>query len=344
MPNSRKVLVTGGAGYIGSHTVVSLAQADYQPVILDNYSNSSPQVIDGLENILGEKVIHYRADCCDQQEVLKILKQEQISGAIHFAASKAVGESVTMPLHYYYNNLNSLVVLLKSMNQLAITNFVFSSSCTVYGQPDELPVTEETAPKPAESPYGNTKKIGEDIIHDVVNSKVGLKAVSLRYFNPIGAHSSAKIGELPIGAPSNLIPFITQTAAGIREKITIFGDDYQTVDGTCVRDYIHVVDLAQAHVRALDYLQEQSTDNFYEVFNLGTGSGTTVMEVVQTFERVTGVKLNYEIGPRRQGDVEQIYASVEKASSVLNWQASKGLDEALAAAWKWQQSLSKHYD
>lgn len=341
MSNPKQVLVTGGAGYIGSHTVISLVNANYQPVILDNFSNSHHQVIESLGEILQQDVIYYEGDCRDAGLLQKIFTEHQFSGVIHFAASKAVGESVEKPLLYYGNNLNSLMAILKAMIQFKVSDLVFSSSCTVYGQPDKLPVDEKTERKPAASPYGNTKKICEDIIFDVVQSPDNLKAVSLRYFNPIGAHFSGKIGELPLGVPNNLVPYVAQTAAGIRKAITVFGNDYHTPDGTCIRDYIHVMDLADAHVRALGYLDEQPQNNFYEVFNLGTGMGNSVMEVIRIFEEATGVRINYTFGPRRSGDVEQIYASVAKAEKILGWKASKTIKEALAHTWKWQQSLMK---
>jgi UDP-glucose 4-epimerase len=341
MSNSSKVLVTGGAGYIGSHTVVSLLNAGYQPVIIDDFSNSDPQVIDGLRDILNQDLPYYRGNCCDQKFVNRIFQEHDLQGVIHFAASKAVGESVEKPLLYYTNNIDSLLVILKAMQDFEVTNLVFSSSCTVYGQPDHLPVTENTERMPAASPYGNTKKICEDIINDVAGSPSRLKAVSLRYFNPIGAHPSSRIGELPIGAPNNLVPFVTQTAAGIREALTIFGDDYNTPDGTCIRDYIHVVDLSEAHVRSLRYLDEQDANSYYEVFNLGTGNGHSVMEVIQTFEQISGIQLNYKVGQRRSGDIEQIYASVEKAEKVLKWKATRSMAEALTDTWNWQQALMK---
>jgi len=341
MSNSKQVLVTGGAGYIGSHTVISLVNAGYQPIILDDFSNSTPEVIKGIQDILQKSIIIYRGDCRDWDMLSSIFDKHQFEGVIHFAASKAVGESVEQPLLYYGNNLDSLMVLLKAMEQFKVSNLVFSSSCTVYGQPDELPVTESTERKSAASPYGNTKKICEDIILDVVSSTADLKAVSLRYFNPIGAHPSAKIGELPLGTPNNLVPFVAQTAAGIREALTVFGDDYNTPDGTCIRDYIHVMDLSDAHVRSLAYLEKQSNSSYYEVFNLGTGKGTSVMEVIKTFEVVAGVRLNYRVGPRREGDIEQIFASVNKAEEVLNWKATRTMKQALVDTWKWQQTLSK---
>jgi len=341
MSNPKQVLVTGGAGYIGSHTVISLVNAGYRPVILDDFSNSDVRVIENLGDILQQRVNFYSGDCRDSDLVHRIFSEHDLIGVIHFAASKAVGESVEKPLMYYENNLDSLTSILKVMINFNVTDLVFSSSCTVYGQPDKLPVNEETERKPAASPYGNTKKICEDIIFDVVQSPVNLKAISLRYFNPIGAHLSGKLGELPLGIPNNLVPFVAQTAAGIREVITIHGDDYNTPDGTCIRDYIHVMDLSDAHVRALGYLDEQPENSYYEVFNLGTGKGNSVMEVIKSFTEVTGVPVNFRIGPRRNGDVEQIYASVAKAEKILGWKASRTLKEGLAHTWKWQQSLMK---
>ncbi len=341
MSNSKQVLVTGGAGYIGSHTVISLVNAGYTPVILDNFSNSEAGVINNLREILQQDITCIEGDCCDQNMVDTVFDENQISGVIHFAASKAVGESVAKPLLYYHNNLDSLMVILRSMKKFEVSDLVFSSSCTVYGQPEKLPVTEATERMPAASPYGNTKKICEDIIFDVVQSDMPLKATSLRYFNPVGAHPSGKIGELPRGIPNNLVPFVAQTAAGIREAITVYGDDYQTPDGTCIRDYIHVVDLAEAHVKALDYLDQQSDRSYYDVFNLGTGQGNSVMEVIKTFEEVNHVPVNHKIGPRRSGDIEQIYADVSKAAEVLGWRTSKTLSDALADTWRWQQSLMK---
>lgn len=341
MLTSRKVLVTGGAGYIGSHTVISLINSGYQPLILDNFSNSDPRVISNLNDILGQKIIYYDGDCRDSTLVGSIFKEHNIKGVIHFAASKAVGESVEKPLLYYGNNLDSLIIILQMMSEFAVTDLVFSSSCTVYGQPDKLPVTEITKRKPAASPYGNTKKICEDIIYDVVQSQSPLKAVSLRYFNPIGAHPSGKIGELPLGIPNNLVPYVAQTAAGVRDTLTVFGGDYNTPDGTCIRDYIHVMDLSEAHVRALSYLDEQPGNNYYDVFNLGTGSGNSVMEVISIFEEITGHPLKYKIGPRRSGDVEQIFADVSKAEEILGWKTSKSIKEALTDTWNWQQALMK---
>ena len=336
-----KILVTGGAGFIGSHTVVELVNAGYEPVIIDNFSNSETSVLDGLRQILGREVICYSEDCNNADALHRIFRDEQIEGVIHFAAYKAVGESVEQPLKYYRNNLDSTMLLLETMQQYGVRNFVFSSSCTVYGQPDQLPVTEATPRKPAQTPYGNTKAICEDIIRDTVAAKAPIRAVALRYFNPIGAHPSGLIGELPLGVPSNLVPFITQAAAGMREKITIFGSDYNTPDGTCIRDYIHVVDLARPHVQALRLLDRQEADSFYDIFNVGTGNGNTVLELIKTFEEVNNLKLNYAIGPRRAGDVEQIYAQVDKVNNVMGWKAELTAADSLRDAWRWQQNLIK---
>ena len=335
-----KILVTGGAGYIGSHAVVELYNAGYQPVIVDDFSNSQQAVLDGIRAILGVAMPCYDIDCGDAAALREVFEQEKnIEGVIHFAAFKAVGESVQKPLAYYHNNLGSLVTLLTVMAELGLTNLVFSSSCTVYGVPDQLPVTEQTPRQPATSPYGNTKKICEDILTDAAHAPgSALRTILLRYFNPIGAHPSAKIGELPLGVPNNLVPFITQTAAGIREQLTIFGDTYATPDGTNVRDYIYVVDLAKAHVVAVQRLLD-GTGEAVETFNVGTGHGNSVLEVVTTFEQATGVKLNYRIGPPRPGDVPAIYADVTKATNELGFQTTATLAEALQSAWKWQESL-----
>lgn len=334
----KKILITGGAGYIGSHTAVVLAEAGLTPVILDDLSNSSESVLGRLEEIIGAKPIFYKGDCNDRAIYEEITKDHEISGVIHFAAFKAVGESTQLPLKYYRNNIGSLLVLLDFMQDKGIKDIVFSSSCTVYGQPDVLPVTESTPRKDAESPYGNTKKVCEDVLVDFVNSKPGIRAISLRYFNPVGAHPSGKIGELPNGTPNNLIPYITQTAVGIREKITVFGDDYDTPDGSCIRDFIHVMDLADAHMKALDYLSQQEKD-FYDVFNVGTGNGNTVLEVINTFEKVNDLKLNYEIGPRRAGDVIKIWADTQKINSVLGWQPSYSLEDSMRDSWNWEKGL-----
>lgn len=336
----KKILITGGAGYIGSHTAVELWNAGLEPIILDDFSNSHENVLDRLTEITGKRFAFYKGDC-NQREILdQIAQDHQLAGVIHFAAFKAVGESTQQPLEYYKNNLGSLLVLLEFMHDTGIQNIVFSSSCTVYGQPDVLPVTEATPRKDAESPYGNTKKIGEDILVDYVKSKPGIRVVALRYFNPVGAHQSAKIGELPMGTPQNLVPFITQTAAGIRQKLTVFGKDYDTPDGSCIRDYIHVVDLADAHVKALSFLFQQDL-NFYEVFNVGTGKGNTVLEVIHAFEKVNGLQLAYEIGPRRAGDVVKTWADTTKINRVLGWQATHSLEDCVRDSWRWQLTLPK---
>lgn len=335
---SKNIIVTGGAGYIGSHTVVELVTQGYNPIIVDNFCNSEKSVLLGLEKITGREITLYEGDCTDKAFMRSVFLKSQPEGVIHFAAYKAVGESVEEPLKYYTNNVVSLVVLLEVMKESNCKQLVFSSSCTVYGTPEKLPVTENSPTQKAVSPYGNTKQIGEDIIKDQVVSNSGLNAIALRYFNPIGAHPTGLIGELPLGVPSNLVPFVTQTAAGLRDQLTIFGNDYNTPDGTNVRDYIHVVDLAKAHVKTLEYLDGKS--NFYDFINVGTGTGTSVLEIVETFENVSNQKLNYKIGPRRAGDVEQIYASVDKSKNVLNWQTELTVEDALRDAWNWQKKLA----
>ena len=335
----KKILITGGAGYIGSHTAVELWNAGMEPIILDDLSNSDANVLDRLEEITGHRFQFYKGDCADKSLLEKIASEQQIMGIIHFAAFKAVGESTLQPLKYYKNNVSSLVVLLEFMQKQGIQDLVFSSSCTVYGQPEVLPVTESTPRQDAESPYGNTKKICEDILVDFVKSKPGIRVVALRYFNPVGAHPSAKIGELPLGVPANLVPYVTQVAAGIREKLTVYGNDYDTVDGSCVRDYIHVMDVADAHVKALAYLNAQSND-FYDVFNVGTGNGNTVLEVIHAFEKVNGLKLNYVIGPRRPGDVEKTWADTTKINQVLGWFPKYSLEDSMRDSWRWQQGLN----
>jgi UDP-glucose 4-epimerase len=338
----KKILVTGGAGYIGSHTVVELAQAGYEPIIIDDFSNSKESVLTGLRDILGYDVPCHHIDCGNAEALRQVLKQEgNIQGVIHFAAFKAVGESVQKPLAYFHNNVGSLITLLQVLPEFGVENLVFSSSCTVYGVPDALPVTEATPTKPASSPYGRTKQMCEDIVHDVAAADSNkLHTILLRYFNPIGAHASAKIGELPLGVPNNLVPFITQTAAGIREKLTIFGDTYDTPDGTNVRDYIHVVDLAKAHITAVQRLLDRKATDTVETFNIGTGHGNSVLEVVKTFEQASGQKLNYIIGPPRAGDVPAIYADANKAADVLGFKTETSLLDSLASAWKWQQTLA----
>ncbi|KAA9331842.1 UDP-glucose 4-epimerase GalE [Adhaeribacter soli] len=343
MEERKKILVTGGAGYIGSHAVVELYQAGFEPVIVDNFVNSQESALDGVAAILEKKIACYRLDCADYNAFRQVFEQEKnIEGVIHFAAYKAVGESVTEPLKYYHNNVGSLVVLLQLMEEYRIPNLVFSSSCTVYGIPDQLPVTEATPVKKAASPYGNTKQICEDILSDLAKSGTGsISTIALRYFNPVGAHISARIGELPLGVPNNLVPFITQTAAGIREKLTVFGNDYDTPDGSNIRDYVHVVDLAKAHVKALDRLMSGANQPL-EIYNIGTGQGSSVLEVIETFERVTGQKLNYIIGNRREGDVPEIYASVTKATEELGFKTELSLEDALKSAWNWQCQLQKN--
>jgi len=342
MPQAeKKVLVTGGAGYIGSHTVVELVNAGYEPIIVDNFVNAEKSSISGLKHIIGRDVRVYEGDCVDAVYMRELCENEQeLAGIIHFAAYKAVGESVSNPIKYYRNNIDSLLTLIDLGQQYHIPHLVFSSSCTVYGQPDTLPVTEESPKKAAESPYGNTKQICEEILEDAVKSQMPLKVVALRYFNPIGAHPSAAIGELPLGIPNNLVPFVTQTAAGIREKLIAFGNDYNTPDGTCVRDYIHVVDLAKAHVAALRFLENKSGKFFYDVFNIGTGRGNTVLDVIKTFEEVNGIQLNYSIGARRPGDIEKVFADVTKSQQKLHWQTELTLADALRDAWRWQQTLT----
>ncbi|WP_428327474.1 UDP-glucose 4-epimerase GalE [Mucilaginibacter sp.] len=336
-----KILVTGGLGFIGSHTVVELINSGYEPVIVDDLSNSDPKILDQLAKIIGYKPAFHQLDLCDEQGVKALAAAEpDITGIIHFAAFKAVGESVQKPLKYYRNNFYSLINILEAYYSRPI-NFVFSSSCTVYGQPEQLPVTENAPVKPAESPYGNTKQIAEEILKDMMASGANYKVISLRYFNPVGAHETALIGELPIGVPQNLVPFITQTAIGKREKITVFGNDYNTPDGSCIRDYIHVVDLAKAHVAALKLLEKDSFTG-YDVFNLGTGNGNSVLEVIHAFERATGVKVNYEIGARRGGDVEQVWGDVTKSQNELHWKAELGIDTMMSSAWEWEKYISQN--
>ena len=335
-----KILVTGGLGFIGSHTVVELQQEGFDVVVIDNLSNAQESVLDGIASITGVRPQFEQIDLRDKQAVSDFFETHQdINGIIHFAASKAVGESVMNPLLYYENNLNTLVFVLQQMEQLKIPNFIFSSSCTVYGQADELPITESAPVKAAASPYGNTKQIGEEVLRDVCNVSEQLRVISLRYFNPIGAHESAAIGELPLGVPQNLVPFITQTGVGLRDCLTVFGDDYPTADGTCIRDYIHVVDLAKAHVVALKRLINQKQQDSFEVFNVGTGKGSSVLEVIQSFERVSGMKLNYKIGEKRTGDVIAAYANTDRANNVLGWKAQTSLDDAILSAWNWEKKI-----
>ncbi|MCI7400034.1 MAG: UDP-glucose 4-epimerase GalE [Prevotella sp.] len=335
------ILVTGGTGFIGSHTTVELINAGYKVVIVDNLSNSQADVIDGIEKITGVRPAFEKMDCCDLDGMDKVFaKYPDIEGIIHFAASKAVGESVEKPLLYYRNNIVSLVNLLELMPKYGVKGIIFSSSCTVYGQPDpeNLPVTEDAPVKPAESPYGNTKQVNEEIIRDFINSGADIKAILLRYFNPIGSHPSAIIGEMPNGVPMNLIPYVTQTAMGIREQLKVFGNDYDTPDGTCIRDYIYVVDLAKAHVKAMQRVLDTDSDKL-EVFNVGTGKGVSTKEIVDAFEKSTGVKLNWTFAPRRPGDIEKVWANPEKANNVLGWKAETSLEDTLKSAWNWQVKL-----
>jgi len=336
-----KILVTGGTGYIGSHTVVELQAKGYDVVIVDNLSNSHLDVLDNIEKISGIRPEFEQFDLADIEKTIDFFKRNSdISGIIHFAAFKAVGESVGDPLMYYHNNIFSLVNILQSMKDVGVDHLVFSSSCTVYGQPEKLPVAEDAPVQKAMSPYGNTKQISEDIIQDTAKA-TNVNAVMLRYFNPIGGHDSALIGELPLGVPNNLVPFITQTAIGLREQLSVFGSDYNTPDGTAVRDYIHVVDLAQAHVIAVDRMIQEKQKKKVEIFNLGTGNGFSVLEVVNSFEKVSGVKLNYKIVDRRPGDVEIVYADTKFANDELGWKAKKSLDEMMDSAWKWEKALKE---
>jgi UDP-glucose 4-epimerase len=334
----KKILVTGGLGYIGSHTVVELLAAGCEVVVIDNLNNSKVEVKPRIEGISGKSFELCIGDVNDSEILKGLFAKHSFSGVIHFAAHKAVGESVDNPVMYYQNNVSGLISLLGTMEKYGVSNLIFSSSCTVYGAATDLPVTENTLIQKAESPYGTTKILGEDLINDFAKHK-DFKSILLRYFNPVGAHPSAKIGELPLGVPNNLIPYITQTAAGIRKQLTIFGDDYATEDGTCVRDYIHVVDLAKAHVKALSYCDEMSQR--VDVFNVGTGKGNTVFEVINTFEQVNGVKLNYKVGPRRGGDIEQIYADTTKVNNLLGWSAQYDIADMMKHAWAWQQGLDE---
>ena len=335
-----KIVVTGGTGYIGSHTVVALQNQGYEVVIIDNLSNSKENTIDHIEKITGERPLFEEIDLCDKNALAEVFKRHQnIAAVIHFAAHKAVGESVSNPLKYYQNNVVGLIHLLALMNDYHIENLVFSSSCTVYGQPNQLPVSEKAAIQKASSPYGYTKQMAEQIIADTLHANTIKRAIALRYFNPIGAHPSGLIGEIPNGIPSNLIPFVTQTAIGKRASLAIFGDDYNTPDGTCIRDFIDVMDLAIAHVVAVKRLLEQKALQAYEIFNLGTGNGVSVLEVINTFEAVTGQKVNYKIATRREGDIEKIWADARLANEVLGWKAKKTLQASLLSAWQWEQNL-----
>ena len=337
-----KILVTGGLGFIGSHTTVELQNKGYEVIIIDDLSNSTEKVLDGIVAITGKRPIFEKIDLKERSKVEDFFKRHQdVAGVIHFAASKAVGESVEKPLLYYENNIGTLVYLLKELSKKDKSSFIFSSSCTVYGQADKMPITESAPVKTAESPYGNTKQMGEEIIRDTCKVTPGINAIALRYFNPMGAHPSGEIGELPIGVPQNLVPFITQTGMGVREQLSVFGDDYPTKDGTCIRDYIHVVDLAKAHVVALERLMNGKNQDNYEVFNVGTGTGSTVLEVIKSFEKVSGKKLNYKIVDRRPGDITSAYADTTKANKVLGWKAESTLDEAMKSAWLWEEKIRK---
>ncbi len=333
------VLVTGGVGYIGSHTTVELLQQNYEVIIVDNLSTSQKEILEGIKKITGKKPVFYKVDLKNYNEVKNLLKKHKIDSIIHFAAYKAVGESVEKPLKYYENNILSLINTLKIAEEYKINNFIFSSSCTVYGQPKKLPVTEKTPVIKPNSPYGNTKKIAEEILQDTTEPNKNLNVVSLRYFNPIGAHPSHLIGELPIGVPNNLVPFITQTAYGIRPQLKVFGNDYSTPDGTPIRDYIDIIDLAEAHIKALEYLTTSKNKKNFEVFNIGAGKGYSVLEIIKTFEQVTGQKLNYTFAPRRPGDIEQIWADATKANTVLKWKTKRTPAHSLKTAWEWE----KHY-
>ena len=336
----RKILVTGGTGYIGSHTTVELIEEGFDVVIIDNLYNSEAEVIDRIYKITGVKPVLEVFDICDQKKLDTFFRdQKDIAAIIHFAAYKAVSESVNKPLDYYMNNLVSLINLLGSMKRSGISNLVFSSSCTVYGQPGKLPVTEDAPLQPATSPYGNTKQVGEEIIRDTAFSDKNIKAIALRYFNPIGAHPSALIGELPRGVPENLVPYITQTAYGLRDELKVFGDDYDTPDGSCIRDYLHVVDLAKAHVVAVKRLLEGKNKQNYEIFNLGTGNGVSVLEAIKSFERVSGTKLNFRIVGRRPGDIEKIWADPSFANRELGWKTKSTLDQAMKTAWDWEKKI-----
>ncbi len=338
MASKKKILLTGGAGYIGAHTAVELIEQGYETVLIDDFSKSDKTLLTGVEKITKRKPNFVEGDCKDFQFLEKVFSQNKFDSVIHFAAYKSVNESVEKPLMYYENNLGSMTTLLKVMEQFAVNEIIFSSSCTVYGQPDIIPV-DETAPfKRAESPYGATKQMSERILEDTVLANKILKAISLRYFNPIGAHPSALIGELPIGIPGNLVPYVTQTAAGLRKKLTVFGSDYNTLDGSCLRDFIHVVDLAKAHVKALEKISKMP--NRFEAFNLGTGEGVSVLGLVKKFIEVTEVELNYEVGPRRPGDIEKVYADPSKAKRLLGWETKLTLEEGLKDAWRWQEKLA----
>jgi UDP-glucose 4-epimerase len=334
-----KILVTGGLGFIGSHTVVELQNEGFEVVIIDNLSNTSLSVLDGIQNITGKVPVFEKLDLREKDKVQDFFKRHiDIEGVIHFAASKAVGESVGNPLLYYENNINVLVYILQELEQKSTANIIFSSSCTVYGQAEKMPITEDSSVQTAMSPYGNTKQIGEEIITDTTKV-TNINAILLRYFNPIGSHPSTEIGELPLGVPQNLVPFITQTGIGLRQELSVYGDDYPTPDGTAIRDYIHVVDLAKAHVIAMQRLLNKNNQDKVETFNLGTGTGSSVLEVIHAFEKVSGQKLPYKIVARREGDITEAYANTHKANTILGWKAQSSLEEAMASAWKWEQKI-----
>jgi UDP-glucose 4-epimerase len=334
-----KVLVTGGLGFIGSHTVVELQNEGFEVIIIDNLSNTSLSVLDGIQNITGKVPAFEKLDLREKDKVQDFFnRHKDIDGVIHFAASKAVGESVGNPLLYYENNINVLVYILQELEQKSTANIIFSSSCTVYGQAEQMPITEDSSVQAAMSPYGNTKQIGEEIITDTAKAS-NINAILLRYFNPIGSHPSAEIGELPLGVPQNLVPFITQTGIGLRQELSVYGDDYPTPDGTAIRDYIHVVDLAKAHVIAMQRLLNKNNQDKVETFNLGTGTGSSVLEVIHAFEKVSGQKLPYKIVARREGDITEAYANTHKANTILGWKAQSSLEEAMASAWKWEQKI-----
>ncbi len=336
---NKTILVTGGAGYIGSHTVVELNNAGFDTLIVDDFSNSESSMIEGVKQITGKEIPFYNVDCANKSEMEKVFRENTIDAVIHFAASKAVGESVEKPLLYYRNNLDSLMILLELMIKHNVKNVVFSSSCTVYGQPEILPATEQTPRNPAMSPYGNTKQICEDILRDSISAYKAFRGIALRYFNPIGAHPSALIGELPRGIPNNLLPYITQTAAGLRPMLSIFGNDYNTPDGTCIRDYIDITDLAKAHVAAVHRMLDGKSKSDYEIFNIGTGRGVSTLEIVKTFEKANNLKLNYKFAARRAGDIEAVWADPSYANNELGWKAARNLEDTLKSAWKWEKRL-----
>ena len=337
MKPANQILVTGGAGYIGSHTVVELIAAGYRVTIVDTLERSEHRILDGIESITGTKVEFHKIDCLDKAAMERLFGKNQFSAVIHFAAYKSVSESVAKPIEYYKNNVGSLISLLEVMKKYEVGDLIFSSSCTVYGQPDQIPVSELAPFKKAESPYGSTKQVCEQILNDAATE--GFRIISLRYFNPVGAHPSAMIGELPIGVPNNLVPYVTQTAAKVRERLIVFGDDYNTPDGSCVRDFIHVLDVATAHVKAVEYLKNQKNENLFQAFNLGTGVGVSVLELVKKFIEVTGVNIAYTIGPRRSGDVEKVYADPHKINKALGWTAKYDLGQSLLHAWQWEKKI-----